>query len=887
MPDPNCQFFLTDRSQLYDTVIQTPLSVVSFSARRLPSLVEHLRLMSQQRADSHQFFALTDNLTPPEVSGLITTQLSLAFHALLAQHPKAHIVVSQENSKDLVVPDPNAYASLVQQYTLGQRLSLSSLTRSLVQAGYTRFQGGPAPHSFSEVGFRVRGEAVDLAHPLWNTQATLTFHGNTLENIMLTKERRSRRERSLVVPPLKFPEASLPFEKLAARHAPCLEISPLLIPTTSTISASPISRERALELLSTLEVGKPAVHADHGIGFYEGLHVKHAAEAEHEYLVLQYAQGDLLYVPVEFAHKVTAYLGEGTPRIHRLGGTLWSKTKRKAKEEAAAFAKELLTIAGKRSRVSRPAYHIHEAVEASLDQSFPFALTPDQARTWHEVKGDLTKERPADRIVVGDVGFGKTEIAVRAARHVVENGKQVAILAPTTLLVQQHFDTFRQRLAGANIHLLSRFTSLREARLTREKIASGQCQIAIGTHALLGRDLAWHNLGLVIIDEEQKFGVRQKEHFKKTRAGIDVISLSATPIPRTLAIALSGLRDLSLIQTAPAGRQAVATHVSARQDVLMKQAIEQELDRSGQVYAVASKIRYLPSIREHLAALVPKARTAIAHGRLPGKTLAATMHGFDTGTIDILISSNIVENGLDLPNVNTLIVWNATDFGLSDLYQLRGRVGRRSRQGHAYFLYQQAELTAQQRERLAALTEASRLGSGWNIARRDLEIRGAGNLLGREQSGTANEVGIQLYLDLVRHATQELSATETPDILISLPLPALLPATYIPATGQRAQWYQRLARAATPEQLQSLTLQLEQEFGSLPGSAQNLILQLELQHAARRSAITKIDSKKITPPGEAAFYRVTLHGQAPATIETPEITPSFVQHLIATLRRSS
>lgn len=648
-----------------------------------------------------------------------------------------------------------------------------------------------------------------------------------------------------------------------------------IFPQQEEVSTAPIDRDRAFELIGALEVGKPAVHADHGIGMFEGLQARTIEDIEREYLIIRYAEGDVLSTPVEYAHKITPYVGESNPPIYRLGGTLWNKARSKAKEDAVAFAKELLATASKRHTNQRPSLTIQQSIEDELEQTFPFDLTADQKRSWEEIKEDLQKPEPMDRLVVGDVGFGKTEIAIRAARHVIANGKQVAVLAPTTLLVQQHADTFIGRLPDMkeNIGVLSRFSTPKELDKVKQAIAAGGKNIIIGTHALLSPSIEWQNLGLIIIDEEQQFGVRQKEHFKKIRATMDILSLSATPIPRTLSMALSGLRSLSLITTAPPGRRSVETYVGQLGQSILKKAVTQELDRDGQVYVVAPKVRQLASISETIKEIAPKAKTAIAHGQLPSKQLSDIMHAFDQGEIDILISSSIIENGLDLPNANTLIVWQATHFGLSDLYQLRGRVGRRKQQGYAYFLYKQTELTSTQRQRLTALTEASRLGSGWTIARRDLEIRGAGNLIGSAQSGSANAVGVQLYLDMVQQATQNIDEqVNSTDVDIQLPFTAIIPTHYIAETNERSRWYQKLARSNSISQLEERVNELQKAYGDIPTETKNLVLQLKLQKTASASHITKITSKAITPSDEDPYARIevwsdktpeTLHSLSP------------------------
>lgn len=866
MANLDCQSKLTDSplEKAYCALKEVRYGIVNLSEKKAQDLAARLQAISDAAKDGLTWHAITDILSEAEVAGVISTQLTQTWHHLCLHTLHHHYLIPQTLVSSLRLPDPGVYQTQLQRYVAGQRLSLQEIVKHLAKTGYTRSR-----RQLDKSQFRVRGEAIDIWHPVWAGPVTITLHGPSIEKI--TKDR-------LLLPPVAFPNQTMALsEAVRQPEAAIISLPPFLFPRQAAASlASPISQQRALELIGALELGKPAVHTDHGIGLYEGLQTKIISDLTHEYLVLQYAAGDLLYVPVEFAHKVSAFLGDRTPTIHRLGGSLWAKTKRRAQAEAADVAHELLTVAGARERARRPAYQIDPQLEQELTRSFLFTLTPDQARTWQEVQGDLTSPRPLDRLIVGDVGFGKTEIALRAAAHVMANKKQVAVLAPTTLLVQQHADIFEERLK-TKIDVFSRLTPRRFSKVG---------PIAVGTHALLSPKTKWQNLGLVIIDEEQKFGVRQKEHFKKLRAAVDVLSLSATPIPRTLAMTLSGLRDLSLIQTPPPKRRSVQTHVTVRRDELLQTAIKKELARGGQVYLVASKIKHLAAIHQHLAALVPSACLGLAHGRLPVKVLADTIHQFDTGKIDILISSNIVENGLDLPNVNTMIVWDSTNFGLADLYQLRGRIGRRARQGFAYFFYNQHELSGSQRQRLTALIEASRLGAGWSLARRDLEIRGAGNLLGKAQSGTANEVGMQLYLDLVNQAVQEHAGKiEKPrDTEISLPLPALLPTSYIANTAARARTYQRLARAATLADLAAHQADLEQSFGPLPEPARNLMLIIRLQHAAAARNINKIDSQKITPPGQVPFFRVTLHGKPRTTLETPTVTAAFVQNLIKTLQ---
>lgn len=678
-----------------------------------------------------------------------------------------------------------------------------------------------------------------------------------------------------------------------------------LLPTP--VTTRPISYQQGVALLANLQEGRAAVHVDHGIGMYEGLQTRTIGTVTRDYLILRYTAGDTLSVPVEFAHKVTAYLGESVPKLSTLGGSSWATTRRRAKHDAEEFAKTLLSTAQARAGKVREAYYLDSAIETTLTETFPYDLTPDQETAWESVRQDLQHGQPMDRLIVGDVGFGKTEIAIRTAAHLANCGIQVAILAPTTLLVQQHADTFLERLPQwrEQIAVLSRFKDRLHHKKELERIATGKARIVIGTHALLGKSVTWKSLGCVIIDEEQRFGVTHKEHFKKIRASVDVLSLSATPIPRTLSMALSGLKELSIISTPPEGRKSVTTQVGQYTDQLVRRAIEQELARGGQTYIVTPKIRGLSALHHHLQQLLPQARIAVAHGQLPNKQLSAVMQQFDTGAIDVLLCSTIVENGLDVPNANTLIVLQATHFGLSELYQLRGRIGRRQRQGYAYFLYSQQELTTVQRQRLAALTEASRLGSGWTLAQRDLEIRGAGNLLGAQQSGTVNAIGVQLYLDLIHQAIDSGSPTLTyREVEIHLPISAILPTTYIADVATRTHYYQLLSRAPSLEQLASERRVIEHTFGPFPEEATNLYRLMALQHAAAPAGITRISWQPITPVDEDPYQRLIIDGknlpdllgrlgslgnwvvrEAALTLDLVEINAAFAHQLLTALQK--
>ena len=875
---------------------------------------------------------ITDPLTEQELDGTISTKLSTSIHALFNNLPGSYYI--PEIMLDMQFPSSTEYRANTLHLTLGQTYSITELAKTFVSAGYTRHNSKQAGS-----GFYIIGDEAHISHPLFAHPISISFFGNTIDKIIVRKNNRAKNEHSIAIPPLSFPQKTekleTAFEKFVVitpqqAHFPTAitilttskypdillpqrlqEIQMPVIPGAASKSSktysSPISQERALELIGALTPGRPAVHADHGIGIFEGLEKRMIDNAEQEYIVLRYADGDTLSVPVAFAHKVSPYIGESSPALYRLGGTLWQKTKKKAQHDAAVFAKELLAINKEREKAKRSPYYIDKDIEKKLTATFPYEMTPDQAVTWQDIQTDMQKDIPMDRLMVGDVGFGKTELAMRAARHAFANGKQVALLAPTTLLVQQHADTFKERLSDIadSIFLISRFSSQKEITTAKKIISEGKPVIIIGTHAILSNKIPWQHLSLLIIDEEQKFGVKHKEHLKKMRSTIDVLSLSATPIPRTLSMALSGLRSLSVIATAPKGRKNIETSIKKVSDSALTEALFQELGRDGQIYIVSSKIRNLAMIKETVQALVPHARIAIAHAQLPDEKLSAIIHAFDTHELDILISSSIVENGLDLPNANTMIVWNAPHFGLAQLYQLRGRIGRRSRQGHALFLYSQEKLTDMQRQRLTALTESTRQGSGWDIARRDLELRGAGNLLGAEQSGSASAVGMYMYLDMVDDAgEQEVQRAD-----IHTMLPAYIPASFIPDTDTRTMWYIRLSRAKSTEQLQNYMKNLEEEFGNIPEEVQNLSLMIQLEKSATAVGITAMQTKIIRPNDEDPYVRLLVTGKDPVKIleklshiknengsparwqvrestlswDTDAITPELIQQIISSL----
>lgn len=530
-----------------------------------------------------------------------------------------------------------------------------------------------------------------------------------------------------------------------------------------------LKSQRLFSDLKGLKPGDYLVHLDHGVSRFAG-RAKHEARRNEvgEYYVLEYAAKDKLYVPLGLERKLSRYVGFAEPKISRLGTLSWQRTKRKIKEEVEKLARELLEIYAKREVAGRSPYLPADEIDSQLVLNFPYEETPDQAQAIEDIKRDLEKPEPMDRIVCGDVGFGKTEIALRAMVKAVNSGYQAAMLCPTTILANQHYQNFKERLKNLpiSIALISRLQTKRQQKEIVAGLKSGLIDIVIATHRLLSKDAEFKNLGLLVIDDEQKFGVRQKEKLKKIRASLDVLSLSATPIPRTLYLALSSLKNISLIQTPPPARLAVKTFILPFSEKTIKKAIEAEIKRGGQVYYLHNRVKTIETVKKFLECLTldvkhstPGVEFGVAHGRLKEKELIKVMADFQSKKTDVLLATTIIENGLDLPNVNTLIVDDAAKLGLSQAYQIRGRIGRSHIQAFAYFLYPK-RLSPQARQRLKALKEAEGLGSGYRIALKDLEIRGAGNILGKEQSGNVNRVGLNLYCQMLSEAVEKLKTVK-------------------------------------------------------------------------------------------------------------------------------
>lgn len=600
--------------------------------------------------------------------------------------------------------------------------------------------------------------------------------------------------------------------------------------------------KRGFSLTSLRELHEDdyVVHINHGIAVYRGLSKQQVGGMERDYLVLEYADDDRLYVPVTQLDRVQKYIGAaGTrPAVTALRGGRWKQAKRRARASTALLACELMKLYAAREQAQGYAFASDGPWLTELENSFRYEETPGQWQAIQDVKQDMEQPTPTDRLICGDVGYGKTEVAVRAAFKSVLDGKQVAVLVPTTILAQQHYNTFRQRLSRypLQIAMLSRFRSRSQQQQIMRGLKEGTVDIVVGTHRLLGSDIDFKDLGLVVIDEEQRFGVRQKEYLKKLRQTVDLITLTATPIPRTLNMALSGIRNVSLIDDPPQGRMPIRTFVRERDDQLIRQAILRELERGGQVYFVHNRVKSITHIAAGLKHLVPEAKMAVAHGQLPEADLEQVMLGFYAEEFDMLVCTTIIENGLDVPNVNTIIIDNADKLGLAQLYQLRGRVGRSNRQAYAYLLYKYPErMTLEAEQRLKAIEEFSELGSGFKLALRDLEIRGAGDILGREQSGHLSAVGLDLYCRMLADAVKTLKGEKTPGLegqpSVDLPVEAVIPAAYVPSENQRIALYRQLAAVQSDEEIDDLVAEMEDRYGQLPPPVDNLvqIARLKLQ----------------------------------------------------------
>ncbi len=589
---------------------------------------------------------------------------------------------------------------------------------------------------------------------------------------------------------------------------------------------------------ASLEEGEHVVHVDHGIARYGGLVRMEYNGMEREYLLLEYQGNDRLYVPVDQSDRVTRYSSGGKlqPQLNKLGSGDWVRTKRKVRKAVRDMAYELIQLYAIRQAGAGYQFPPDSRWDHELAESFPFTETVDQMAAINAVKADMETYRPMDRLVAGDVGFGKTEVAIRAAFKAVNAGKQVAVLVPTTILALQHYQTFRQRMAAfpVNVQMMSRLRTKKQQARTLEGMNDGSVDIVIGTHRLVQSDVAFKDLGLVIVDEEQRFGVRQKEFLKSLRTSVDVLSMSATPIPRTLHLSMSGIRDISLIETAPQARLPIRTFVTPFDDQTVREVIQREMDRGGQVYVVHNRVHDIDTFAEHLRKIVPEATFGIGHGQMDEAVLEEVMMQFMNHEFDVLIATTIIESGVDIGNVNTMIIDNADTLGLTQLYQLRGRVGRSTNRAYAYLFYQPwKSLSEVAQQRLETIQEATELGAGLRVAMRDMEIRGAGNILGAEQSGHIGSVGYELYMRLLTQAVEEARsgrpALEPGPVTLDLPVTALLPEDYISDTELRLNMYRHIASVVTVDQVDELADELQDRFGPYPEEVEHLLALIRLR----------------------------------------------------------
>jgi transcription-repair coupling factor (superfamily II helicase) len=618
---------------------------------------------------------------------------------------------------------------------------------------------------------------------------------------------------------------------------------------------APSKRVVTRDLVGKLEPGDLVVHVDHGIARYAGMTQRAYGGDVKEYLQLDFAGADKIFLPADQIGRITRYSGGAGPTLSKLGGTEWERTKRRVRRAVAELAEELLEIYAARESAPGFSFSADTVWQRELEEAFPYTETADQARTIEEVKGDMLRRRPMDRLVCGDVGYGKTEVALRAAFKAVQDGKQVAVLVPTTVLAQQHLGTFQRRLGSfpVEVAMLSRFVPKRQQEKIVEGVATGSVDVLIGTHRILSRDIAFADLGLLVVDEEQRFGVAHKERIKSFRKEVDVLTLSATPIPRTLHLSLVGIRDLSVIETPPEARLPIQTRIAEDDDGLVRDAINRELDRGGQVFFVHNRVDTIETAAERVRRLVPRAKIAIGHGQMAEGMLERVMLDFDAGRFDVLVCTTIIESGLDIPNANTIIISRADTFGLAQLYQLRGRVGRSDRRAYAYLLHRRGHpLSAVARKRLHAIFSASDLGAGYQIALSDLEIRGAGNILGPEQHGFMAAVGFELYTRMLAEAVDvrrgRVVGVEPAPVRMDLPGSAYLPDAYVGDSGAKLEMYRRFAAIRSDGDAEQLRADLRDRFGPIPEPVEGLFRAVAVRMAAETAGVPEVraDPRQVT-----------------------------------------
>ena len=690
----------------------------------------------------------------------------------------------------------------------------------------------------------------------------MTNHARRLQELMAVQDLSPRLEGQLADPPTPGSITLIQGSLAQGWSLRAASGGAVLFSDAEVFGTAKIARPRRLHtmpreaFLAEITPGAYVVHVDHGVARFAGTTTVQEDDQDREYLLLEYSEEDRLYVPTEHLDRVSLYVapGDRPPTLTRLGTQEWSRIKERVKRSVLEMADELLAVHAARETVQGISFSPDVPWQREMEDSFPYVETPDQSMAIAHVKEDMERPRPMDRLVCGDVGYGKTEIALRAAFKAVMEGSQVAVLVPTTVLAQQHYATFSERLSPfpVNVEVLSRFRSDQEQRAIVEGLAQGRIDICIGTHRLLQKDVSFKNLGLVVVDEEQRFGVGHKERLKRLRKEVDVLTLSATPIPRTLHMALSGIRDMSTMETPPEERLPIKTYVSEYSDELVREAVLRELDRGGQVYLVHNRVHNIARMAETVARLVPEASVAIGHGRMAEEALERVMTGFASGEADVLVCTTIIESGLDLPNVNTLIINRADALGLSQLYQLRGRIGRGAHRAYAYLLVPKGRrISEASQKRLETILAATELGAGFRIAMKDLEIRGAGNILGAQQSGNIHSVGYELYSQLLTQAVEQVKAAgdgtspatapeERQDVTLNLGNPARIPPDYVEDLPTRLGLYQRLSRARDLKEVGQVREELRDRFGPVPKEADNLLYTVRVRTLAGRAGVEAV-----------------------------------------------
>jgi transcription-repair coupling factor (superfamily II helicase) len=635
-----------------------------------------------------------------------------------------------------------------------------------------------------------------------------------------------------------------------------------------------------------LRAGDYVVHEQHGVGRFVEMMERTVQGATREYLVVEYARGDKLYVPTDQLDQVTRYVGGESPTLHRIGGAEWQKAKGRARKAVREIAAELIRLYAARSATKGHQFGPDTPWQRELEDAFQYAETPDQLAAINEVKADMESPMPMDRLVCGDVGYGKTEIAVRAAFKAVQDGKQVAVLVPTTLLASQHFTTFSERFANfpVTVRQLSRFQTAKETEAILDGLANGTVDVVIGTHRILSPNTRFKDLGLVVVDEEQRFGVEHKEYLKRLRTAVDVLTMSATPIPRTLEMAITGIRELSTIDTPPEERHPVLTFVGPYDEKQIAAAIRRELLREGQAFYVHNRVESIERVARRVRELVPEARVGVAHGQMPEDALERAMLAFWEREYDVLVCTTIVESGLDISNANTLIVDRADVFGLSQLHQIRGRVGRARERAYAYFLYApERPLTETAHDRLSTIAQHTELGAGMAVAMKDLEIRGAGNLLGGEQSGHIAAVGFDLYVRLVGEAVTEFKGggeQQLAEVKVELPIDAHIPHDYVTGERLRLEAYRRIASAGSDDDVAAVREELRDRYGALPEPVENLLAVAAFRAHARRFGIGEVTSQgnyvRFSPMQVRESQQLRLERLYPRSVVKPQVRTVLV-----------